>query len=787
MFFPPLPSPMPFQYNQFMSDDRLLRQRRVPLLACLLGITSIMSQILLLRELITVFYGNEMAYAVILASWLFWVSVGSYAISRLTSITRRPLTLVFLFQILVALILPAAIILSRNIHAFLNVAPGGVIGIVPMSVSSFILLAPLTFILGGMFSVLCSLWTDVRMAEGASRHAVSVYLWESAGAAAGGILFTFIFIRFFSSLTSACIVGFIQVACLVFFGYRRKCVFRTGVALSILIILALVTGAVSRIDRWSRGLQWKGFEVVAVADSLYGNLTLVKRGPEYSLYENGLISYSTRDALTNEENAHFALLAHEDPHRVLLIGGGVGGTLGEILKHPVAKVDYIELDPMVIDISRRYLPSRYTEELTDRRVAVHHIDGRLFVKRSLQSYDVVIVNLADPMTALINRYYTLEFFREVRGILSGNGIIALSVSSSENYLNQEAQDFLRSIHTTLRSVFTEVKSVPGDTHIFLASPQNGTINLAPARLSRRLKARRIQTAFVSEYYLPFKLSADRLAYVERILGRDGVLNTDMRPVTYLFNITLWTTHFNTIFKDIMGYLEDLRFIHLSLVGLLIIGAGYEVKRRRPRAPVTLSIVTTGFSEIVFQVIVILAFQTLYGYAYYKIGWIMTSFMAGLCLGSWTARRFISCPDHKIQGIYRLAQVAICLYPLILPWVFVAFRDPVGSGRASVAFATTFACLPVIAGVIGGIQYPLALQLLRSGNRKDQGNYSGAAGFLYAADVLGATLGALITGMILIPLLGIAAVAGWCALINTSVLILLLLPVRKPSGTIQPAR
>ncbi|MBZ0165896.1 MAG: hypothetical protein K8I00_03745, partial [Candidatus Omnitrophica bacterium] len=88
------------------------------------------------------------------------------------------------------------------------------------------------------------------------------------------------------------------------------------------------------------------------------------------------------------------------------------------------------------------------------------------------------------------------------------------------------------------------------------------------------------------------------------------------------------------------------------------------------------------------------------------------------------------------------------------------------------FAATFTCLPVIAGFIGGLQYPLAAQLHLSGGTDQEGRKAAVAGGLYAADTWGAMLGALLTGAVLIPLLGIAAVAYLCAALNLVVYVLL---------------
>lgn len=741
-------------------------------LAFTLGFMSMVGQVLLLRELITVFYGNEIAYAVILSCWLFWIAVGSFAVSCFINRIRNVESTIGFFLFLNFFILPSLIIFTRSVKQIMDIPIGQIIGVVPMIIASFLLLAPLTLLLGGLFTLIC------RFSEGKGQEKVLVedisyvYQWEAIGSAIGGCLFSFVFVHIFSAMTLALLTGAMNLIVIILF-CGVKFLRKLAIGMICLVAGLFLSGAVKRIDDLSRSFQWKGHEIVTVTDSIYGNVTLTKRGGEYSLFENGLHSFTTHDILSSEENIHYALLAHPAPKRVLLIGGGVGGGLMETLKYREVNIDYVELDPKVVAVSKQYLPEDVTAPLRNSRVKVHYMDARFFVKRSLKEYDVVIVGLSDPYTALLNRYFSLEFFEEVNKILSPGGIISFGVSSSENYLNKEARAFLRSINTTLKMVFVDVKSIPGDTNIFLASNKSGVISLDPGVFTQRLQSRGIATTFVREYYLPFKLSADRISYINDVLKEQGKVNTDIHPIAYLYDVILWSTHFNTSFKNLFEKMQGLKFWHLMIVPLLIFAGGWFSKRFSSSSPVTLSIMVTGFSEIIFQIIVIIAFQTLYGYAYYKIGLILASFMAGLVGGSFSARKIIECRKSEVLRIYKFSQLAICIYPLILPFVFVVFRNMIGNAQQTAIFATAFSVLPIIAGFLGGVQYPLATYLVGSMKSKGEEKTVKTAGFLYAVDVLGATIGALLAGTVLIPLLGINAVAYFCVALNIAVLGLLL--------------
>ena len=130
-----------------------------------------------------------------------------------------------------------------------------------------------------------------------------------------------------------------------------------------------------------------------------------------------------------EELVHLPMLFHPHPRRILVVSGGVGGVLNEILKHPVERVDYAELDPLLIEAVQKFPTPLTVGELSDPRVNIEHVDGRLLVRRLAaegnERYDLVIVNLPYPVTLQLNRFYTVEFFRLVREILTQEGVVAL--------------------------------------------------------------------------------------------------------------------------------------------------------------------------------------------------------------------------------------------------------------------------------------------------------------------------------------------------------------------------
>jgi spermidine synthase len=394
------------------------------------------------------------------------------------------------------------------------------------------------------------------------------------------------------------------------------------------------------IDSFTRALQVKPLKLIENADSIYGNISVTKLENQYSFYENGSLMFTEKDTLASEESVHYAMLEHLRPKKILLIGGGMGGAINQILKYKIDRVDYIELDPLMINLSQKYLPP-----IKDDRVNIIHMDGRLFVKEASAAgnsttpykYDVVILNLPDPYTASLNRFYSLEFFREVKHILEPGGLISFSLLSSENYISPEHAVYLSCIYNTLKKEFSGIKILPGDNITFIASPNAIDLTDDANTIIKRLKERNIRTKFVREYYIPFKLDPLRIKYVESSIQKFNTtrINTDFRPIGYLYHAILWTSFFDAT-RNFLPYIDRINigiFILLAFVLFIITLLAQKLTKVTLKFPVLISTGVTGMSQICFQVIIMLAFQFTYGYMYYQLGFILTSFMIGLTLGS----------------------------------------------------------------------------------------------------------------------------------------------------------
>lgn len=738
----------------------------------LIGFTAMAGQIIFMREFLTVFYGNELSVSLILANWLVGGAIGSFVLGRFTDRIRDKAAMFSTCQLVLSVLLPASIIAVRFIKNALNVSPGEIIPFFPMLLSSFIILAPFCIILGFMFSLACRMY-EVRSHLGAISIG-KVYVLESIGAMAGGVLASFILIRLFNSFqigVALCLLNVFFAFLLISENEERHPRLLTATVLILAFFAAMwLFGGWNRIDKYSLEKQWKGYNLLASKNSIYGNIAVTKRGTQISFFDNGLHLYTVPNELVSEESVHFALLEHPGPRKVLLIGGGVGGLAEEIIKHPIEKLDYVELDPLIIKMARQYLPWAHFMPLEDKRVSIISGDGRYFIKTTEERYDCVIIALGDPCTAQLNRFYTAEFFNELSHVLNKGGIVSFGVTSSESYIGRELNDFLSSIYVTLKKSFSDVLIIPGDTAYFLASGGKSKLTYDYRVLMERARKRGMNLQYVREYYLFSKLSPQKTAYIKKaIIKNTGVkANYDFRPISYYYDIIFWSSRFrDSLFSRLLKAATEIRV--WAAVALLCIFIIFYTSKRAGRRGGTrrialIAVMACGFSSLAFQVLILISFQILYGYLFYKLGIILTSFMVGLALGGLAVIKAMSVLK-KDRQLFIATQCAICIYPLVLP-VFLFLLS--GSGSRAVSWIGSnviFFILPAIAGFIGGFQFPLANKIYL-GRREEVGR---VAGLSYGVDLFGSCLGALLTGAILIPILGIPRTCLAISLINLAVL------------------
>ncbi len=210
----------------------------------------------------------------------------------------------------------------------------------------------------------------------------------------------------------------------------------------------------------------------------------------------------------HEVLVHPALIAHEKPERVLIIGGGEGATAREVLKHRTVKaVDMVEIDIAVYEICKRYLPEFNAGAYEDPRFSLVVGDGRRFIEAlsGRPTYDVVIIDATDPLRGGPSYLlYTQEFYELVKSVLRPGGLM-ITQAEDVSPLPSMATCTV-SIYRTARAVFPVaryytawVPAFDGEWAFVIGSTGPDPAALGPDEIRERLDERGIEGL---RYYTP---------------------------------------------------------------------------------------------------------------------------------------------------------------------------------------------------------------------------------------------------------------------------------------------
>ena len=721
-----------------------------------LGVSCVMTQLALMRELLGAFSGNELVLGVVLGNWLLLMGLGTW-LGRTADKFRKPFAILIDLQILVALLPLVQVLLLRALRNVIFIR-GAAVSVTGTVISAFVLLLPYCLVAGFALTLACSLLARAEGVLGIGR----VYVADSIGSIIGGALFSFVLVRFLDHASILIYPAVLNLLVAGWLGFRARFKLLSAVA-AILTAAVVVMAILVDLDGISTSWQYPRQHIVARANSPYGKLLVTESDGQFDFIENGIPLTSTRDDQHVEETVHYAMAQRPDARKGLLVGGGISGTAREILKYRVSRVDYVELDPLILEFGRKYL----AENLADNRIRIINTDGRLFVRQTGEKYDVVIIDIPAPSTAQLNRFFTVEFLAEVKRVLAPDGVVSFGLSHYENYVSPELARMLASANQSLKQSFPNVLVLPGGQVFFLAS--NGPLF---NDIAARIEQQGVKTKLMNRHYLDAMLTPDRMADMQRALAQPAALNTDFSPVLYYYHLRHWMSQFQTSF----GVLQALLLVLLGVYLVRLRGAA-------------LILFASGFAGTALEIVLLLAFQVLCGSVYHQVGIIVTVFMAGLALGAMMANREIiklfggvsfaisinsgsrvtrpsetvtarsvSAPYQRHARYLCCLAVAVGAYAILLvfllPWL-----NRMGGLAASLWFIkTTITLLTLMLAVLVGMQFPLA-------NRLEFNGTVVGASRLYTADFVGAFLGALLASTLLIPLLGVTGVCLLTAALN----------------------
>ncbi len=687
------------------------------------GVSSVTTQLITVREFLTQFHGNEITISMVIFCWLLLTGLGSLLTRRVEKSSLPVYTMLILGISLWPL---GQIVIIRVIRDVLF-SHGSAPGFYSIFFYVIIIIAPYCLLTGFVLPYAQKVLRDCcyPFSSGA------LYLTDSIGDIIGGALFSFILVYFLKpfsiiALTSGPLI--LAVLLLPVSIHRYLLFFVALFFVAVFYFCSINTSFEMQTLRKQYG------NIVQYLESPYGRIVVSKEDGQYTLWESGLPVYSQFNIIRSEEKVHYPLCQLDDIKDVLLVSGGFGETVKEVEKYDPAHIDYVELDPCLTGVALKLGVIEKTAAMD-----IMNTDARRYIKMTDKRYDAIIIDIPDPDTFQINRLFTSEFFGLVKKVLKPEGILSMDLEYSPVYMGEERQRKIAVLYNTLLHHFQNILLIPGEEVYFLC--RDGSLDID---IPARLKAKSITTSYI-EGFFGGNVTAERIKQLKEATGTDNHINTDLRPELINIMFREWFTKYGT----------SPWYFFLIVMSITII---YLIFLRKEEY----ILFSTGLATMGVEMLVIFVFQIIYGYVYLKIGAIVTAFLVGLLPGV----IFGSMRGKKYYIRWLGVSEILLLFLLCLFYVWITCPQQEFPSIYLFIYCLCFSFLcgfqfPIVTGIIGEEQGPAARCL--------------------AADLCGASVGTIVTGTILIPLLGIQSTVIFLIFIKISSNIIMFLPGKKSSG------
>ncbi len=695
-------------------DCRGLVKRDAYIYIFILGFLGIFSQTFLFRELSFTLRANELILALLLFYWLLWGGLGSSI-----GLPRPGFGGKFFIYLL---LVPLNILLAKFWAGLLQNSPGEFFSLTKVLAVMSLLLIPFCYLSGSLFLEISRAFTR------AGGKAYKLYAVDAIGAMLGGV-FTSLLIARASALL---LLSIATLAPAIFlFLWKRKL---RGWCTALICIIIPVSLFSRTLERKFDALLWRGFKIDKIIESIYTKSLILSRQGERFLYEAGSLVAATGDSVTQELLVHPIFSQVERVDSAFVVGGTVLNILAEIRKYEPDELVIVEADPRIGDVFRAFRSQDMSE-----RVLIG--DPRYILRNTEKKYDLIVLFLPNPTSGFMNRFYTREFFELARERLNVGGIFALHLSVGENYPSTLEQLLATSIWRGIKETFrNETIFYPGGRLLYMASDSIRFISPVVAIPQRNIPLRYLRGQNLYYDFEPFRQERIRKLLDQRT--EEFFTNTDLHPIAYLLGLFRWLK-----LKGLQYTLaKRLAWLFYGLVALLILIAkllNLTVFRKKPVIEQLLFISIWGLVGMAIQLTAVYFFQASCGYLYWALGVMTGGMMLGLVLGSIASSRI---KEYHL-GIRGIGVVGV-LWALLL--LFLSYRLDALSGLSGSVLVLIFFVFLVVQGALVGALFPQNVNFMLAreifGERR--------MGVAYALDLIGASVGALVVGTLLLPVLGI---------------------------------
>jgi len=676
------------------------------------GIGSVTTQLLTIREFLSLLNGNEFVIAVILFNWLFLGGIGSLLAGLFNK--NASVKKFYWLSVFLVILAPIQLIAIRKIHSLIFIH-GSSIGFYPTLGYTLFCIAPYSLLLGFILPYsLIVIKNNINNYPG-----TRIYIFDNIGDICGGALFSFILVYFatpFQAVFIAQLPLLIALYQLYVSVHRVRSPAISGFAF---VLLVLIFSLISE----NESLVPKHGKLVYYQETPYGRIQIINDQEQFTLFQNGRPTFSSQNFIAAEEVIHYPLVQIDSVRNILLISADKL-MISEVKKYAPETIDYIEIDPAITDAKFRFgLLEKHPE------MNIIHQDARQYLSRTNKRYDAIILNLAEPDTFQVNRFFTDRFFSIASQHLNKGGILSFSVKGYDNYISDNELQKISTIYQTIHQVFPYVLLIPGNQIFFLCSDKPLHTDIPDL-----LEKKKISTSYISGYYTG-NITPERINSLNQNLIPAASLNTDFSPHLVRILLDEWFYIFSSspvLFVLILGLFNIVYFCFISKEEFVLY--------------------TTGCFTMGAEILVIFAFQIFFGYIYLEIGLIITVFLAGMLPGA----IYGEYQRNRGKQILILTDIALIVLMLVFICGITLFSNHL-SEYAVLLFG-------FMVSLICGCQFPVALYL--------QGSGKPAAVKMFSADLIGAAYGTILTSIIIIPFAGILWSATLLIFIKTASLIII---------------
>lgn len=657
------------------------------------GFVSSAIQLLLLREIMNISGGYELIAGTFLGSWLIASAVGS------AMALKSPLNNIFKINLLFFLGPVVSVFFMMMLtRFFLN--PGETPSYLTSIIFTFCVLLPFCFISGFTFIKLVTEADSVNGLTAGTSFAV-----ETAGGIVAGILVSFISIVSLNTYQTIILVIIYGLTYTLTSQLRPDN--RNLLLFRVLVLIISSLTIISAPDRLFRQFLLRSVTVKSSVDTPYGNITEGVYGEEESIYYDHRLLYYSDDMIEREEDIHYPLLQLGDPESILLISGSLNPHLAEINKYSAGKVVYVERDPALIKAER------HPDFLSINEIIIENKDAYTYIKDTEEKFDAVILMLPPPSSLLLNRFYTYEFFKEVKNVIKPGGVFSCSPGINPDYLNAESVQLFSSIYNSLKAVFDYVKPVSGNKLYLIAS--DNEISTSFCELTLRKK---INNHYVGPDYLADDLIAMKTDQIMSVIDESVRLNHILTPVA-----TFYYQAYN-LSKNISE-----RIPSLILLAILFILPLITVKKSN------LLMYFSSSALAGYEIILLLILQSAVGNMYQVTGLILAGLMSGLAIGSGLKIPVIE--NLTFRGKSWLLIICYLAMYYAIKSIIIADNKVLVTGAL------------ILSGFI-----PAAFtgNIFREFTKK--GAVSSTASAVYSADLAGSAVGCIVFSGFVVPYIGI---------------------------------